>query len=154
MEEYLLDTLSNIESSHPNCGILLTGDFNRLDVSQVTNHFRFKQLVDFPTRGDNTLDLILTNWNEYCLKPVKLPPFGLSDHCTVTIYPKVRSKCVKPFKKIFIRDMCLSSSRLLVDTLLTLIGQLLIFSRILKKSVNSLTTLYISDWTQSCLRKL
>ncbi len=114
MEESLLDTLSNIESSHPNCGgILLTGDFNRLDVSQVTNHFRFKQLVDFPTRGDNTLDLILTNWNEYCLKPVKLPPFGLSDHCTVTIYPKVRSKCVKSFKKIFIRDMCLSSKQAL-----------------------------------------
>ncbi len=78
MEEYLLDTLSNIESSHPNCGILLTGDFNRLDVRQVTNHFRFKQLVDFATGGDNTLDLILTNWNEYYLKPVKLPPFGLS----------------------------------------------------------------------------
>ena len=153
MEQYLLDTLSNIESFHSNCGILLTGDFNRLDVSQVTNHFRFKQLVDFATRGDNTLDLILTNWNEYYLKPVKLPPFDLSDHCTVTIYPKVRSKCVKPFKKNFIRDMCLSSKQAL-GRYLTLIGQLLIFSRILKKSINSLTTLYISDWTQSCLRKL
>ena len=57
--------------------------------------------------------MILTNWNEYYLKPVKLPPFGLSDHCTVTIYPKVRSKCVKPFKKKFIRDMCLSSKQAL-----------------------------------------
>ena len=109
MEEYLLDTLSNIESSHPNCGIfILTGDFNWLDVSQVINNFHFKpQLVDFATRGDNTLDLILTNWNEYYLKPVKLPPFGLSDNCTVTIYPKVRSKCVKPFKKMSIdQEIC------------------------------------------------
>ena len=32
MKEYLLDTLSEIERSHPNCGILLAGDFNRLDV--------------------------------------------------------------------------------------------------------------------------
>ncbi len=48
MEEYLLDTLSNIESSHPNCGILLTGDFNRLYVSQVTNYFRFKHWSILP----------------------------------------------------------------------------------------------------------
>ena len=41
MKKYLLDTLSNIECSHPNCGILQAGDFNQLDVSQTTNYFRF-----------------------------------------------------------------------------------------------------------------
>ena len=110
MKEYLFDTLSKIESSHPNCGILLAGDFNRLDVSQISNcHFRLKQLVNFATRGDNTLDLILTNWSEYYQKPVKFPPFGLSDHCTIKITPKVRSKRENSIKKVFVRDLRLSS---------------------------------------------
>ena len=50
-----LYTLCKIENSHPNCGILLVGDFNRLDVSQITNPFRLKLLVNFATRGDNIL---------------------------------------------------------------------------------------------------
>ena len=113
MKEYLLDTLSKIESSHPNCGILLAGDFNRRDVRQISNHFRLKQLVNFATRGDNTLDLILTNWSEYYQKPVKFPPFGLSDHCTIKIIPKVRSKRENSTKKVFVRDLRLSSKQAL-----------------------------------------
>ena len=113
MKEYLFDTLSKIESSHPNCGILLAGDFNRLNVSHLYNHFRLKQLVNFATRGDNTLDLILTNWSEYYQKPVKFPPFGLSDHCTIKITPKVRSKRENSIKKVFVRDLRLSSKQAL-----------------------------------------
>ena len=39
--------------------------YSWLDVNQTTNHFRLKQLVDFATRGDITLDLILKSWSEY-----------------------------------------------------------------------------------------
>ena len=54
-----------VESEYPNCGILVTGDFNRLDISGLLGHFRLKQIVKVPTRKDATLDLILTNMHEH-----------------------------------------------------------------------------------------
>ena len=44
------------------------------------------------TRGNNTLDLVLTNLHKfYKPKPAEVfPPFGLSDHKTIAIYPDVR----------------------------------------------------------------
>lgn len=115
MIEYLLNTLSNIESAYPNSALLLAGDFNRLDVSQVINQFRLKQLVNFATRGERTLDLILSNLSDYYQDPAKSSPFGLSDHCTVTVSPKVRPKSAnwKALKKITVRDMRLSSKQAL-----------------------------------------
>ncbi len=55
---------------HLNCGIIFMGDLNRLRTSSSISHlFILKQLVNFPTRGERTLDVIL-----------KMAPFGLSDH--------------------------------------------------------------------------
>jgi hypothetical protein len=59
-------------------------------INQITNQFRLKQLVKFPTRGERTLDLILTNSAKFYQNPEKKPPFGLSDHFTVTIFPNLR----------------------------------------------------------------
>ncbi|XP_068717073.1 uncharacterized protein [Montipora capricornis] len=55
MIDYLSSTLMSI------CGIFLTGDFNRLNVNRLLAQFSMKQLVRVPTRGDNILDLIITN---------------------------------------------------------------------------------------------
>ncbi|EDO42602.1 predicted protein, partial [Nematostella vectensis] len=60
LREHLFQSLALVESKFPNSGILLTGDFNRLDVSGLLRHFRLKQIVKVPTRKDATLDLILT----------------------------------------------------------------------------------------------
>ncbi|CAB4012721.1 Hypothetical predicted protein [Paramuricea clavata] len=83
MNEYLSCQLSAFESSFPNTGTVLLGDFNKLNVSGFSRHFRLKQLVKFPTRGNNTLDLILTDLKEYYSTPEKLSSFGLSDHLTI-----------------------------------------------------------------------
>ena len=82
MINYLINTLSEIESSVPNAAIILAGDFNCLNTAQITIQFHLKQLVKFPTRGERTLDLILTNLNKFYQAPTKDPPFGLSDHYT------------------------------------------------------------------------
>lgn len=97
MIEYLMNTLSNIESAYLNAALLLAGDFNRLDVAPVTNQFRLKQMIKIATRGERTLDLVLTNLHEYYQDPVKFPPFGLSDHCTIIIHPKYRTIIKKKF---------------------------------------------------------
>jgi hypothetical protein len=85
MLNYLMDSLSSIETQHSNCGIILLGDFNGINVAKLKSSFQLKQIVNFPTRGQNTLDLILTNLQDYYDTPVSRPPFGLSDHVTIEV---------------------------------------------------------------------
>ena len=87
MINYLIYTLSEIESSIPNAASILTGDFNRLNIAQVATQFHLKQLVKFPTRAGRTLDLIMTNLNKFYQAPTKDPLLGLSDRNTVSITP-------------------------------------------------------------------
>ncbi len=72
---HIIDTLSKIESTMPNAAIIIAGDFNRLNIKQIANQFRLKQLVKFPTRGERTLDLILTNFQ---IQPKKCKEIRIS----------------------------------------------------------------------------
>jgi hypothetical protein len=68
------------------------GDFNQLDIKHLMLSFQFKQLVQHPTRGFSTLDLVLMSLHKY-YEPTSvgvLPPFGLSDLKTTVILPKMR----------------------------------------------------------------
>jgi hypothetical protein len=109
MINYLINTLSEIESSMPNAAIILAGDFNRLNTAQITIQFHLKQLVKFPTRGERTLGLILTNLNKFYQAPTKDPPFGLSNHYTVSITPGNRKKSYNAKRAVTVRDMRPSS---------------------------------------------
>ena len=88
--DYLWQSLSSIESRFPNSGLLIVGDFNRLNTKRLQNSFDLKQIVTFPTQGDGTLDLVLTNLKEYYKDPIQRPPHGLSDHMSVEVQPKDR----------------------------------------------------------------
>ena len=92
MTNYLINTLPEMESSIPDAAIILARDFNRLNIAKVTTQFHLKQLVKLPTRRERTLDLILTNLNKFYQDPTKDPPFGISDHNTVSITPRNRKK--------------------------------------------------------------
>jgi phosphatidylserine/phosphatidylglycerophosphate/cardiolipin synthase-like enzyme len=50
----------------------------------------FKQIIRFSTRGNNILDLILTNLDNYYQEPEKFSPFGLSHHVPIVIQPCAR----------------------------------------------------------------
>lgn len=109
---YLLDALSRIECSIPNAGFILAGDFNRADISQLTCQFHVCQMVPFPTRGERILDLVLTNLVEFYDVPKNVSPFGLSDHCTIGIFPKCRVKQSCPTRKtVKTRDLKPSSKQ-------------------------------------------
>lgn len=103
MRSYLIDQLFSIESTHTSCGIILLGDFNRLDTRSICNLFKLKQFVNFHTRKDQTLDLVLTNMHQFYEDPQKLAPFGLSDHFTVKV--KSKSSFVHPKKVVYSRDL-------------------------------------------------
>ena len=91
MIDYLIDSLTRVEAMYSNCGIVLMGDLNRLRTSSISRFFKLKQLVNFPTRGQRTLDVILTNIPQFYDVPERLAPFGLSDHFTISLFPKVRN---------------------------------------------------------------
>ena len=103
--QYLHTCLSSIESRFFNCGILLVGDFNRLNISRLRNNYNLKQIVNFPTRGSRTLDLVLTNLKQFYKDPIQLSPHGLSDHMSVEIQPKNRSQLPDQCRTIKSRDL-------------------------------------------------
>ena len=101
---YLHDSMSTIESRFSNCGVLIMGDFNRLDTLSFRNAFKLKQIVKFHTRGNQTLDLVLTNIKEFYEEPIKRPAFGLSDHASVELQPLSRCKSQPSKRSIITRD--------------------------------------------------
>lgn len=60
--------------------------------SRLRTQFKLTQLVRVPIRGDQTLDLIITNMPHLYKKDLvqKFSPFGLSDHFVVLLVPNLR----------------------------------------------------------------
>ena len=72
---------------------MLMGDFNDMNIDEICEICRFQQVVKVPTRGEATLDLILTNINNvYYQDPISLPQIGDGDHFCVLYSPKSYEK--------------------------------------------------------------
>lgn len=106
MLEYLSTSLTDIEGLFPGCGIIIAGDFNRLKIQTFCRNFSLKQLVQIPTRGTNTLDLVITNLQSFYQfdSIISHPPFGLSDHYVITIQPRQRDPKPNYKKVVYKRD--------------------------------------------------
>ena len=105
MLQYLTRSVGEVEGRYPGCGIIIAGDFNKLDIKSFCRLFRFKQLIKTPTRGAAILDLVITKLHKfYHASSIEiLPPFGLSDHNTIVIPPQGRSH-KQPDRVIYKRD--------------------------------------------------
>ena len=81
INEHILSNLDDLCSQHPNSDIIICGDFNHLDPTELQTHFDVTNLVQEPTRGNSTLDVILTSQpiSEYYRIDVG-PPISTSDH--------------------------------------------------------------------------
>ena len=84
---YLSDSVDSIRGQYPDCGIVVLGDFNNLDISYFCNQQRLIQVVDKPTRSDSILDLIVTNLSQFYSSPECKAPLGSSDHSIVFWQP-------------------------------------------------------------------
>ena len=81
------------------------GDFNRLQTTRLKNNYNLKQIENFPTRGERSLDLVLTNLQDHYETPTQRPPLGLSDHMSIEVQPKARIKSNSSTTTIQSRDM-------------------------------------------------
>ncbi len=94
----LYQHISEQQTAHPDAFLILAGDFNHADLKSVFP--KIHQHVDFPTRGNNTLDFVYTT-QRGAYKALPLPHLGTSDHITVMLIPAYRPivKVIKPVHK-------------------------------------------------------
>ena len=113
----MCQAIRNVCTQNPSAVVWLSGDFNLPDINwssgavegnQYTNavnsHFLatfsdvgLTQIVDFPTRGERTLDLFLTNRPSLISRCVPTP--GVSDHEMVLTLSETRAKRLKPSRR-------------------------------------------------------
>ena len=115
---HIQSTLDDVLSSSPNAFIILASDFNHFNHRDLRSSFNLRQLVKDPTRGQNILDLVLTNLHKYYKQPEILPPIGNSDH-NVILLPSKTTKPKGIKSKILIRDTCNANKQLFSDELKT-----------------------------------
>ena len=87
LDEYLISTTDLLRNKHPDHGLVFLGDFNDFDVCNLASNHSLKQIVNQPTRGNATLDLILTNLHNLYGCPSIYAPLGSSDHNMVQWLP-------------------------------------------------------------------
>jgi hypothetical protein len=90
---HIITTMSKYLNKHKSAKFCLCGDFNDLETGAITTLFPITQLVDFPTRGENILDKIFTDVDEYInIGYNRQPAILLNDHCALSIEPTSRKQ--------------------------------------------------------------
>ena len=75
LKDHMIGTLQMLTAKYPDCGILVGGDKNKMDISSLLNcNLKLKQIVNRPTRKQEILDIVLTNLFPFYNAPVILPP--------------------------------------------------------------------------------
>ena len=140
--EDLCDAIWNLVQRHSESPIWIAGDINLPDIDwstlSVSSHqyaialnetylqllaaTGMEQLVDFPTRGRNTLDIVMTNRPSLTNRCESLPP--LSDHHLVFVDVSIKATRRKPVKRKILlwRRVCFDTVRQRAATLSGAIG--------------------------------
>ena len=104
---HITHTSDLLKVRYPSSKLIICGDFNEIDTTDVQDELNIRQIVNFPTHGNNILDIILTDLEEYYNSPQPLAPFGRSNHLSILWTPKpsvshkieVATKIYRPLKQ-------------------------------------------------------
>ena len=94
--DYLSDCCEQILISDPGARIIIAGDVNHLRISEFSRQHNLEQLVKKPTRGQNTLDVFLTNYPYIWKSPtmfISLRPFSYYGFASNSCQSRER-KCI------------------------------------------------------------
>ena len=106
--DYLSSNIIKLSKKYPNAKFTITGDFNRLPIQDIQTQNNLRNIVNFNTREDAMLDLILTDSDEYD-NAVELSPIANNDHCCILVngvetgsrkYKKIKKRLVNEQRKI------------------------------------------------------
>jgi hypothetical protein len=87
MSNHIIECLDRILQQHPYSGIVLLGDFNRLNDKVIFN-YPLTHVVSGSTRCKATPDKIFTNIPEWFHPAEIIPNVAASDHPAVIMSPK------------------------------------------------------------------
>ncbi|PFX15826.1 hypothetical protein AWC38_SpisGene19934 [Stylophora pistillata] len=89
--DHVTERLDNFLIERPSVDIIITGDFNHLNLRQLCHRFSLCKLVKMPTRGQNSiLHKFLSNMGELYRETQFLPPLSRSDHQCILFSPLKR----------------------------------------------------------------
>ena len=91
MREHVITGIDTVTRKHPDCGVVLIGDFNQFNDKFLVSHYSFIQMVKILTRGDAILDKMWTNMAELYNSPVSISELGKSDHNMILLQPMVHT---------------------------------------------------------------
>jgi hypothetical protein len=74
--DHTLSSVDSLARHYPCARVLMVGDFNSIETNMFNKYLGFKQMVTCPTRGNNTLEILKNNCNNYYSVPVVLPLTG------------------------------------------------------------------------------
>ena len=85
--DFLTTSCEHLMSVNPNCKIIIAGDVNQLKYKDLLLHASLSQMVKKPTRGENILDVFITN-TPYLWEKVKVFESAIrSDHNMIIACP-------------------------------------------------------------------
>ena len=87
MRDHVILSIDTVTRKHPECWVVLTGDFNQFKDNFLISHYRFVQVVNILTRGHAILDKIWTNMSELYSSPTSISELGKSDHNMILLQP-------------------------------------------------------------------
>ncbi|KAI8481124.1 hypothetical protein Bbelb_411380 [Branchiostoma belcheri] len=103
--DHLVNTADLLKTFDADVGLILAGDYNRLDYKPLVLSHRLEQVVPAPTRGDATLDVIVTNLKSFYLTPEVMNPLGTNDHKAVWWQSRVRTQRPNQTKHVVVRPL-------------------------------------------------
>lgn len=83
----LLPAITQQQNKYPEGVFMIAGEFNQVNLKTVLP--KFHQYVNFPTRGENTLDHVYSNMTD-AYKASPSPNLGQSDHISLFLTPGYR----------------------------------------------------------------
>ena len=127
--EHMMLTLQDLRTTFPKAGVIISGDRNDLTTERLLSiDTSLRQIVTRPTRGQNTLDVILTDLERFYEEPIIVNPIQVdpnkkgvpSDHMGVVVNPiSVTRKPVRRKKLIRTVRPITSSSLMKMGQVLT-----------------------------------
>ncbi len=101
--DFLMDSCERLLSLAPNAKLIIAGDINQLAIKTLLNYHSLVQIVNLPTRGQNILDVFVTNVPNFWSKAKTIKSLVRSDHLAVLLKPVVKAKATR--KTVEFRDL-------------------------------------------------
>ena len=111
MRDYLIHSIDSVLRKYPESGIVISGEFNQLRDSFLRTHYRFKQVVQAPTRGLAILDKLWTNMYDMYEVPYVLSQLGTSGHNGI-LWKPIPGRCIELGKCKTVSIRCIGGETL------------------------------------------